>query len=73
MIATKLAVFGTLAAALLASSAVSAQVSDDHGQDRRADRHERPGFDADRTGLGHRRADGGRRFRRQGARQADHA
>ena len=42
------------------------------GQDRRAHRHERPGFDADRPGIGDRGANGGRRFRRQGAGQADH-
>ena len=40
-------------------------------QDRRAHRHERPGLDADRPGLGDRDADGDRRFRRQGAGQAD--
>ena len=40
-------------------------------QDRRAHRHERPGLDADRPGLGDRGADGGGRFRRHGAGQAD--
>ena len=41
------------------------------GQDRRPHRHERSGLDADRPGLGHRGANGDRRFRRQGAGQAD--
>ena len=40
-------------------------------QDRRAHRHERSGVDADRPGLGDGGADGDRRFRRQGAGQAD--
>ena len=41
------------------------------GQDRRSHRHERPGLDADRPGLGDRGPNGGRRFRRQGVGQAD--
>ncbi len=62
------------AAMLLVFSSGARQRADfrQRGEDRRPDRSVRPGGDRDRPGFGHRRANGGRRFRRHGSGQADH-
>src|SRR5258706_1348802 len=69
--ARKLSVLAALAAAALSSQAALAQISDDVVKIGVLTDMNWPGLYADRPGLGDRGPNGGRRFRRQGAGEAD--